>query len=466
MTLSLSTQACIQESGIAFGTSGARGLVEQFSDNLCAAFCVNFIQAMQAFGPFDRVALAIDLRPSSPKMAAACAGAIQALGYTVDYCGVLPTPALAWYSLRERIPAIMITGSHIPFDRNGIKFYRPDGEISKADEHTLLTTSFPLPAFTPALPEISTVAKQAYIQRYLDNFPTRFLQGWCIGVYEHSAAGRDITIEILQHLGAQVQSLGRSDAFVPIDTEAVSDEDIQRGLEWSKTGGFDAIVSTDGDGDRPLVADERGHWLRGDLLGLICARTLGYQAIALPVSCNSAIELCGEFTQVVRTRIGSPYVIEAMQDLAREHRKVAGFEANGGFLTDELPTRDAILPMLALFQAARAQSVAISALLQALPSRFTASDRLTAIPTAQSKALLQRWQTSPTAMRQDLSLSADIVNTDNTDGLRVTLSNHEIIHFRPSGNAPELRCYVETDDLTRSLNLLKSLLLACQQCIN
>jgi hypothetical protein len=32
----------------------------------------------------------------------------------------------------------MVTGSHIPFDRNGLKFYRPEGEITKADEAGIL----------------------------------------------------------------------------------------------------------------------------------------------------------------------------------------------------------------------------------------------------------------------------------------------------------------------------------------
>ncbi|MEA7188015.1 hypothetical protein ONJ45_27985, partial [Salmonella enterica subsp. enterica serovar Virginia] len=41
------------------------------------------------------------------------------------------TPALAHQSISDKVPAIMVTGSHIPFDRNGLKFYRPDGEITK-----------------------------------------------------------------------------------------------------------------------------------------------------------------------------------------------------------------------------------------------------------------------------------------------------------------------------------------------
>jgi phosphomannomutase len=57
----------------------------------------------------------------------------------VIYYGVVPTPALAYVAQENNIPAIMVTGSHISFDRNGLKFYRPDGEISKAYEQVILT---------------------------------------------------------------------------------------------------------------------------------------------------------------------------------------------------------------------------------------------------------------------------------------------------------------------------------------
>ncbi len=53
-------------------------------------------------------------------------------------CGRVPTPALALAGLARVVPSIMVTGSHIPFDRNGIKFYTPRGEISKQDEQPIL----------------------------------------------------------------------------------------------------------------------------------------------------------------------------------------------------------------------------------------------------------------------------------------------------------------------------------------
>ncbi len=86
------------------------------------------------------------------------------------------------------------------------------------------------------------------------------------------------------------------------------------------------------DGDRPLVADENGNWLRGDILGLLSAEALNIEALAVPVSSNSAIESCGRFAYIARTKIGSPYVIAEFADLAKKFNSVAGFEAQWWFL--------------------------------------------------------------------------------------------------------------------------------------
>ena len=267
-----SLEHIIAASGISFGTSGARGLVSDFSDDVVAAFTQSFLRVMQAEFAVQRIAIGIDNRPSSPAMAAACSGAAQALGIAVDYYGVLPTPALAYQALVDKVPAIMVTGSHIPFDRNGLKFYRPTGEITKADELAIVSTGAELTSFTSALPAANAKAATNYIKRYTDVFSPGILQGLHIGLYEHSSAGRDLYADFFRQLGAEVTSLERTDTFVPIDTEAVAEADVQKGLAWSKDYDFDAIFSTDGDGDRPLIADETGTWLRGDIVGLLCAR--------------------------------------------------------------------------------------------------------------------------------------------------------------------------------------------------
>ena len=460
----------MQSSGVQFGTSGIRGLVDALTDENCFAFTWAFLEQV---APHAReVVIGHDLRPSSPRMTAACAAAAQARGCRVHYAGVLPTPALAWFAQEHAMAAIMVTGSHIPFDRNGLKFYRVDGEISKADESAI--TSAPAPnwagATSTALPACDTSIAAFYAKRYLQAFAAGALQGMRVGFYEHSSAGRDIFTHVLQNLGADVISLGRTDHFVPIDTEAVSAEDRQLALRWAESMALDAIISTDGDADRPLIGDESGHWLRGDVVGILCARALGIAQVVAPVNCLSSLESCNSFSPVVRTRIGSPYVIEGMEQLQASGKSFAGFEANGGFLLGcelqlgtsnlkALPTRDALLPILALLCAARQAGQTLSQLAATLPPRHATSDRLTGFAPARSAALLAALKKDPDLVRALMSPDAkSIVASNEVDGLRVQFDNGDIVHVRPSGNAPEFRCIAESTSVQKAQEL-------CDQCL-
>jgi phosphomannomutase len=463
-------------SGVRFGTSGMRGLVSGMTDEVCFAYTLAFLQAVSDV-PVSRVALAMNLRPSSPAITSACAAAIRHAGMQVDFCGAIPTPALALYAQQQKMPGIMVTGSHIPFDRNGIKFYGFAGEITKKDELSIGGARVRLPqeGFSVALPKNNPAARQMYIGRYLDYFPPGCLSGLRLGFYEHSSVARDLLRQILEARGAEVISFGRTNEFVPVDTEAVSETDAQQARRWAHKYKLDAILSTDGDADRPMIGDEDGLWMRGDIVGLLCALYLGVQSVATPISCNTAVERCGAFPTVVRTRIGSPYVIEAMEQMLESGlQKVAGFEANGGFLLGSgleykgrvlapLKTRDAILPILSLLAMAKENGCKLSRLPQHLPARYTASARLQAVPQESSAQILLRLAGSSIAIDELLgSLGGAAKDLDQTDGLRISMDNGEIVHFRPSGNAPELRCYAEADTPSRaellareSLNLIR-----------
>ncbi|UCQ16841.1 phosphomannomutase [Edwardsiella tarda] len=458
----------IKHSRIEFGTSGARGLVSDFTVPVCFAFTSAFIAVMKTSYRFNQVALAIDNRPSSYNMAMACATAIKAMGFEPVYYGVVPTPALAYKAMNDGIPCIMVTGSHIPFERNGLKFYRPDGEITKSDEQAIIAAD---EIFYVADNLVSLAAKPdaaaSYIARYTSLFQHTPLTGMRLGIYEHSSAGRDLYGVLFEALGAEVISLERTENFVPIDTEAVSEADQEKARQWSRIHNLDAIFSTDGDGDRPLVADESGNWLRGDILGLLCAANLGIEAVAIPISCNTAVSASGKFSNVTYTKIGSPYVLEAFPILNTQYNSVAGFEANGGFilgtqltfngnLLNPLPTRDAVL--LALILLISARSSRISALVEALPHRFTYSDRIKNFPREKSKEIIELGKNDISKLMMGLDFDEfEITSIDYTDGLRVLFSGGNILHLRPSGNAPELRCYAESD----SVEGAKSIVIQC-----
>lgn len=460
-------------SGVSFGTSGARGLVSAITPEVCSAYIEAFINAVAHDA--SEVVIGYDLRPSSPAIAAVCAGTIHKLGLRVINVGALPTPAVAFYASLLKLPAIVITGSHIPFDRNGIKFYKKEGEISKSDESLMMMHQADCQQFQigSSIPAADPNGVSAYVSRYSNFFGSTVLAGKRIGVYEHSSVARDVVKSILTLLGAEVISLGRTSAFIPIDTEAVRQEDVEQARAWAAEHKFDAIVSTDGDGDRPMIGDEQGRWLRGDIVGVLCAKALKASIVVTPVSSNTVAEKCGIFGKVIRTRIGSPYVIEGMQSAAIScdgGAVVIGYEANGGVLlgTDikegarelkALNTRDALLPIVATLVMAAERKCSVSTLLNDLPTRFTASGKLSDVSIAATKKLIDSLVGNPDLASRVMGADAGgIASVDVTDGLRLTFGTSDIVHLRISGNAPELRCYSESETAERAQIL-------CDRCL-
>lgn len=451
-----------------FGTSGLRGLVSELTPKLVASYVRGFIAACPHG---SAIHVGWDLRPSSPTIAEVVLQTVQACGITAVRCGPVPTPALALGAMNADCGAIMITGSHIPADRNGLKFYVPSGEVSKEDETQILAALDAL----PDLPEIAGAEEvhptcaADYIARYTSAFGAKALSGMRIGVYQHSSVARDIMVSAVQDCGGIPIPLAWSDTFIPVDTEAVSSDARIRFAGWCAEHSLDALISTDGDADRPMLADHTGTIVPGDVLGPLTARALGTEALCTPVSSNSMIGQMNCFSTIRRTRIGSPFVIAAMENLldADADAKVAGYEANGGFLLGftaqatlgpltPLMTRDCLLPMLAPLVAARAAGQSIAQVVADLPPCFTAADRLEKINQEQSGPFLTRLKRDPVARAAFFTTMPPEQNVDDTDGLRVTFEGGAVIHLRPSGNAPEFRCYVEADSPHAAAALLET----------
>lgn len=467
----------MQTSGVKFGTSGARGLATDMTDRVCFAYALGFLKYLFAKGELhqgDAVAFAGDLRPSTARIMTAVATAINHFGLNAINMGLIPSPAAALYGIKNQIPTVMVTGSHIPADRNGIKFNKADGEILKTDEAGIKEQIVTIPRMFNAdgsflrtaatiLPTVINEAKENFIHRYTNLFGPVALKGLKIGVYQHSSVGRDMLVEVLRGLGAKVTELGRSDKFIPVDTEAIREEDVRLAKEWAVNYRFDAIVSLDGDGDRPLIAGQDGKWLRGDVLGILVAKFLRADSVSTPVSSNTALEKSKWFKDIRRTRIGSPYVIASMMEAVNSGFKmVVSYEANGGFLTatdikingrtsTALPTRDAFLPIIAALMLSIKEKKPVEELVASLPERFTWSDRIKNVPQEQSQRILNMFNTGHISTdrikieEHFRSLFGEVTNVNSTDGVRITFTSDNIVHLRPSGNTPEFRFYTESD---------------------
>jgi len=524
-----------EPAGLSFGTSGLRGLVKDITDLEAYVAVRAFLAFLLEAGDSragGKVFVAGDLRPSTDGIMVPVFRAIAEAGFEAVSLGRIPSPALLFYAMKRSSPSVMITGSHIPFDRNGIKLNRSDGEVRKSDEEPIraaqrrlrqreydtpfassmfdergaLRASFrgPVPAEIPD-------AASDYVSRYAEAFPRGALSGTRILVYQHSAVGRDLLVKALESLGAQALPAGRSDSFVPVDTEAVNEEmlrEIQGLVDANGGASLDAVVSTDGDSDRPLVLGLEAGAVRfypGDILGIVTADFVGAREIAVPISVNDAVDahFAARGILPVKTRIGSPYVIDAMKEV--------GWEANGGFLTaapvcipggrnlEALPTRDALLPILAALCASLGRGKTLDALFGSLPSRFGKSSLLRNFPRENAVAIVRllspddasvvEARLDPTGAGQWTVTHRDGSRTTRTakdplgrclldlcrevsrcfrpldgftdvawfnwlDGVRIGFENGDVAHIRPSGNAPELRLYANAGTPERAAAII------------
>ncbi len=483
-----------EPSELKFGTSGLRGLVTEMTDLECYINTAGFLKFLSNVGHLQAggtIYVGGDLRDSTPRITRAVIQAVADGGYQAVYGGSVPTPAVAFYGLQKHAGNIMVTGSHIPADRNGIKFYKADGEVLKPDEAgikeavaqvraELYAQDAEVAAFDAAgmlkvsaeLPAADPAVADTYMRRYTDVFDGQTFAGKQIVFYQHSAVGRDLLVEMLQKLGAEVIPVGRSDAFVPIDSENVTPKDQAyfKQLSQEYPDAF-AIVSTDGDSDRPFVIDENGVFHRGDELGALVAHWLKADAAAYPVSSNDAVDsyLNDNSVEWVHTKIGSPYVIVAMQEeQTKGKQRVVGWEVNGGFMLGvdlevngqnlaALPTRDAILPIIIALRAAIDANGSVSSVFAALPQRFTGAGLIDNFPTEISQKIVAQYSADNEQVHQALgrfftsqhSFGA-VEKIDALDGVRIFFDNGEVAHLRPSGNAPQLRIYSVADTQARA----------------
>ena len=527
---------------LAFGTSGLRGLVADITDleaYINTRGFLDYLFEIKDVSKGEIIYVAGDLRPSTDSphrsIMAAVARAIAEAGLKVVSLGKIPTPALAFFAIEHDQPSIMVTGSHIPFDRNGIKFNKSQGEVLKEDEEGILdavdqirrqeySKSSGDSLFKddgmfkedqrPVLPPVNEQGHKVYADRYLKFFTPGALKGIRVVFYQHSAVGRDVLVDIFQQLGATVFPAGRSESFIPIDTEAITDDrikDLQKLVDAARDrhGVLHAIVSTDGDSDRPLLAgiDPKGkvHFFGGDLLGVLVAEFLGAKSVAVPISTNDAVDLkfMPNGVDPVKTKIGSPHVIKAMQNLLSDANSgpVVGWEANGGFLVgsnitrqgrmlEALPTRDAALPLIAALVFAREKEITLLDLFSQLPPRFSQAALIDNFPQDDSRALIRRFspenpeiieiefketdvfitkgdgqgekaiptlaeafrrvQTELESFFTDETGFDSLIKINTIDGVRVYFKNGDIAHIRPSGNAPQLRIYAVANSQERA----------------
>jgi len=347
-----------------FGTDGIRGRAN--AGLLDAATAMKVGQAAgRHFKSGDhkhRVIIGKDTRLSGYMMETALVAGFTSVGMDVIMTGPLPTPAVAMLTREMRADlGVMISASHNPYADNGIKLFGPDGfKLSDADEEAIeaaMQAEQPL-ADGDAIGRARRIedARGRYIHAIKQSLPsdTR-LDGLKIVVDCAHGAAYQVAPTAIWELGAEVVAIGVSPDGKNIN-EGVGSTSLEAISRRVVDEQADIGIALDGDADRLIVIDEKGHAVDGDqLMALIGTRMaasgeLRGGGIVATVMSNLGLErLLSTFgLDLVRTKVGDRYVLEAMRSGGYN---VGGEQSGHMILLDHATTGDGCIAALQVLAA-------------------------------------------------------------------------------------------------------------------
>ncbi len=320
-----------------------------------------------------RVVIGKDTRLSGYMIETAMVAGFTSVGMDVLLLGPMPTPAVAMLTRSMRADlGVMISASHNPYDDNGIKLFGPDG-YKLSDEVELEIEKLMDASLTRQLAKSPDLGRAKRIDgvhdRYIE-FAKRTLpralnlDGLRVVVDCANGAAYRVAPEALWELGADVIALGvEPDGFnINKDCGSTAPDALCRKVREMRA---DVGIALDGDADRLIMVDERGHVIDGDQLMAVIAESfkedgrLARPGVVATVMSNLGLErhLAGLGLELVRTPVGDRYVLEHM----RQHGYNLGGEPSGHIiLSDYTTTGDGFVAALQVLAVMRRLNVPLS----------------------------------------------------------------------------------------------------------
>jgi phosphoglucosamine mutase len=422
-----------------FGTDGIRG---RANGKITAELALRV--GMAAGLVFARgehrhqVIIGKDTRLSGYMIENALVAGFTAVGMDVLLTGPLPTPAIAMLTRSMRCDlGVMISASHNPYDDNGIKLFGPDGfKLSDEIEREIESLIDADQSKRLASPNDLGRAKRidAAHDRYVE-FAKRTLtrnlslDGLRIVVDCANGAAYRVAPEALWELGAEVFPIGVSpDGFnINRDCGSTSPEALMAKVREMRA---DIGIALDGDADRVVIADEKGHLVDGDQLMALIAESfkedgrLAKPGIVGTVMSNLGLErhLAAQHIKLVRTQVGDRYVLEAMM----EHGFNVGGEQSGHIiLSDYANTGDGFVAALQVLAVVQKMGKPVSEVCH----------RFEPLP-----QILKNVRYKSGKPLEDAKVKSAISAAENK------INGHGRLVIRPSGTEPVIRVMAEGDN--------------------
>ena len=354
--------------GEIFGTDGIRGLAGEGWLSAAAVHAIGVAAGeVMSHGAHSPALLGHDGRRSGPLLEAALAAGLAQAGIEARSVGMITTPGLAWLVRNGEFGlGCMLSASHNPAEDNGIKLFsaqggKPTDDDQAAMEQLLggtqgLTTLPEIDEATFASLDVDRALEHSYLE-YLVRSEALSLKGRSIVVDCAHGGGSHVAPETLRALGAEVHALACSPTGDNINDGCGSThpEAMQAAVREHKAH---LGIALDGDGDRCILADERGELVHGDGIMTVIGRHASQSGqaaderiVATVMSnrgLNRALREVG--VGVLEVGVGDRAVVEGM----REHKLALGGEQSGhiilggenGFIGDGMLTALRVLSVM------------------------------------------------------------------------------------------------------------------------
>ena len=273
-----------------------------------------------------------DTRVSGPLLRAALTAGMTAEGDDVIDLGILPTPAVAYLSAADGLPAAMLSASHNPFPDNGIKFFATGGRKLSDDAERALEAELDRVLHVgpsrepPTGADVGAISsglggRERYEASVIATLEGRRLDGLRVVIDCANGAAFAVAPSVLDRLGADVTVINARPDGTNINAHCGSThpEELQRRVvaEGAHVG-----LAFDGDADRVLAVDHQGALVDGDQLVALCAldrRDRGLLAgdtVVITVMTNLGFRLAmaERGIKCVETQVGDRYVLEALEE--------------------------------------------------------------------------------------------------------------------------------------------------------
>lgn len=428
-----------------FGTSGIRGPADTFfTKRFCYDIAKTFVEFLKEENLLGPIAIGMDPRTSSPRIKKDLLLGLSLANEELYDEGATPIPSMNWLLKVTPVKAaIMITGSHIAPELNGVKFYAHEEEVSAEDQKKIEQIYFRVKG--SKIPEninpeviIEDRARTLYTEMLL-SLAKKPYPKWKVAIDCANGSQSVVMPELLRILGLEVVEVNCDPQkdFIARDT----DTDDKAGIEEVKkevvTKNCDFGIAFDGDGDRVVFISEKGEFIQGEYsCGLVAKESPG-KTIVTTVAASQVVEKLGK--KVVRTKVGSPYVVGKMKEIGAKF----GFEQNGGAISAEIMySRDGGGMTMKLLNIYSKFKGPLSALVATLPKFYMFRTKVD-----YKKELKE-------TIISDAKKHFRGVSVDETDGLKIRLDETTWILFRSSANAPEFRVFAESQEEERAKKLL------------